>query len=322
MQAHHDPKHGSARLGQTPGLRAALTASWVAALLCAGAAAAQPVAQASAPTARPAGEAPVSGWADPQAATPPPRAADVAPVMRPPAVDTLATVRQRGVLRVGVVQVAPMVMMDRSGRYVGFSVDIARRLAEDLGVRVEFVETWWSGVIPQLIDRRTDVVITGLWLNVPRALVVNFTQPTVSEGLYLLGSRQLAAQRRSLEAFDRPGVRIAVSSDPVQQRVARARFPRASVIVVDDDPLLVLTEGRAEAAVLATLSAEAVVASAPSRWFLPSTEPLARTSAAMAVRKGDPDFLAFLNTWLEIQRESGWLGERTRHWATSTEGFR
>jgi polar amino acid transport system substrate-binding protein len=263
-----------------------------------------------------------SAWAGPQAAKPTAAPDTVAPVMRPPAIDTLATVRQRGVLRVGVVQVAPMVMLDRSGAYVGFSADLARRLASDLGVRVEFVETWWSGIVPQLLDGQTDIIITGLWKNVPRALVLNFTQPTASEGIYLIASRPLAAQRRSLDAFNQAGVKIAVSTDPAQQAVAKARFPRATVMAVEDDPLLVVTEGQAQAAVVATLAADAVVASAPQRWFLPSPEPLSRTSAGMAVRKGDPDFLAFLNTWLDIQRESGWLAERTRHWATSTEGFR
>jgi polar amino acid transport system substrate-binding protein len=268
------------------------------------------------------GDMPVSAWADPQAVKRVPAADTVAPILRPPAVDTLATVRQRGVLRVGVVQVAPMVMLDRSNTYVGYSVDLARRLAADLGVRVEFVETWWTEVIPKLLDGHADVIITGLWMNVPRAMVVNFTQPTASEGIVLIASRPLAAQRRSLDAFNQPGVKIAVSTDPAQQAVAKARFPRAAVTPVDDDPLLVVTEGRAHAAVVATLAADAVVASAPRRWFLPSPEPLARTSAGMAVRKGDPDFLAFLNTWLDMQRESGWLAERARHWATSTEGFR
>lgn len=263
-----------------------------------------------------------SAWADPQAVKRAPAADTVAPILRPPAVDTLATVRLRGVLRVGVVQVPPMVMLDRSNTYVGFSVDVARRLAADLGVRVEFVETWWTEVMPQLLDGHSDVIITGLWMNVPRALVANFTQPTASEGMYLIASRPLAAQRRSLEAFNQPGVKIAVSTDPAQQRVAKARFPLATVTPVDDDPLLVVTEGGAQAAVVATLAADAVVASAPKRWFLPSPEPLARTSAGMAVRKGDPDFLAFLNAWLEMQRESGWLAERARHWSTSTAGFR
>lgn len=277
-----------------------------------GAAAAGAQAPASAP----------SSWVDPQAVRQRPAADPVAPILRPAAIDTLATVRQRGVLRVGVVQVAPMVMQDRSNTYVGFSVDLAHRLAADLGVRVEFVESPWSGVIPQLLDGYSDVIITGLWKNVPRALVVNFTQPTATEGMYLIASRQRAGQRHGLEAFNQPGVKIAVSTDPAQQATAKARFPRATVTPVDDDPLRIVKQGQADAAVLATLSADAVVASEPRHWFLPSPEPLARTSAGMAVRKGDPDFLAFLNTWLDMQRESGWLAERERHWATSTDGFK
>lgn len=264
-----------------------------------------------------------AGYRDPQAPPPPAPWVEPAPVMRPsPMVDTLATIRQRGVLRVGVVQVPPMVMQGTQQQFVGYSVDLARRLADDLGVKLEFVETWWTEVIDDLLQRRSDVIITGLWVNVPRALVVNFTQPAATEGIYLIGSRPLARHLRTLEAFDKPGITIAVSTDEAQQRVARARFPKARVMPVDDDPLQVLTEGRAHAAVLATLSAEAVVASAPGRWFLPVSQPLARTSAAMAVRKGDPDFLAFLNTWLDIQRDQGWLDERQRHWATSTEGLR
>jgi polar amino acid transport system substrate-binding protein len=294
----------------------------MAALLLALLLAVLPTTPAAAQGTATSADAAPSAYADPLAAPPRPPQQDIAPVMRPPAVDTLATVRQRGVLRVGIVQVPPMVMLDRQNRYVGFSVDIARRLAGDLGVQLEFVETWWSEVIPQLLERRSDVIITGLWLNLPRALVVNFTQPTAIEGLHLIASRPLAAQRRTQADFDAPGVKIAVSTDPVQQQAAKARFPRATLLVVEDDPLLVLSEGRAQAAVVATLSAEAVVASAPRRWFLPTGEPLARTSAAMAVRKGDPDFLAVLNTWLDIQRENGWLAERVRHWATSTEGFR
>lgn len=264
-----------------------------------------------------------AGYAD----APGPAAADAAPaepppVMRPPAVDTLATVRRRGLLRVGVVQVPPMVMRDRQDRLVGYSVDLARRLADDLGVELAFVEASWPEVIPLLLSQRCDLLLTGLWVNVPRALVVNFTRPTVTEGLYLFGAVATASSRRSAEAFDAPGVRIAVAADPAQQRVAAARFPRARRLVADADPMALLQRGGADAALLATIAPEAVVAAAPRRWFLASTQPLARTSAAIAVRKGDPDFLAFLDTWLDLQREQGWLDERARHWATSLEGFR
>ena len=75
----------------------------------------------------------------------------------------------------------------------GYSVDIARRLADDLGVQLAFVETSWPDVIPQLLSQRSDLLLTGLWKNVPRALVVNFTQPTITEGLYLFGATMATA---------------------------------------------------------------------------------------------------------------------------------
>jgi polar amino acid transport system substrate-binding protein len=279
---------------------------------------------AGAQTAPAAPDAAASGAGYVEADSPARRAApqDVEPVPRAPGFDTLATIRKRGVLRVGVVQVPPMVLVDKDRKLVGFSVDVARRLADDLGVKVQFVETWWSEIIPQLLEQRTDLILTGLWQNVPRALVVNFSQPTTHLGVYLFASKPLAGKRRTLDDYNQPGIRIAVSTDPAQLAVARARFPRANILAVDDDALLVVTEGRAAAAVAATLSAQAIVDSAPRRWFLPSTEALSATSAAIAVRKGDPDFLAFLNTWLDIQREQGWPQERARYWSTAKEGLK
>jgi polar amino acid transport system substrate-binding protein len=53
--------------------------------------------------------------------------------------------------------------------------------------------------------------------------------------------------------------------------------------------------------------------------FLPLGKPLSSTFTAMGVRKGDPDFLNYLNTWLAFQRDEGWLGERTAYWSSATE---
>ena len=44
----------------------------------------------------------------------------------------------------------------------------------------------------------------------------------------------------------------------------------------------------------------------------------ARASVAMAVRKGDHDFLTFLNTWLTVHRAEGWLDERALHWSSAS----
>jgi polar amino acid transport system substrate-binding protein len=271
-------------------------------------------AQPTTPTASAA--TPGSGFVDPSRLPPRPPAQDVAPIFRAPAVDTLATLRQRGTLRVGVVPVSPMVMRDAKGELVGYSVDLARRMAQDLGVDVEFVPTTWADIVPGLLGRHYDLIATGFWATVQRALVVNFSDATATEGIYLVANRSLIGRKSTLADFDRADVRIAVYAGTPQEALAKRRFPHAKLLRIDDDHMEPVLQGRADAVLVPTLSPQAVLASAPGKLVLVQSQPLASTPAALAVRKGDPDFLNFLNTWLMLRRGEGWLDERAAHWSS------
>lgn len=124
---------------------------------------------------------PRQGYEDPEGVPVRPPAVDVEPVWARPAIDTVATVRRRGTLRVGVVSNEPYVMRNANGDLVGFSIDLGRQLAADLGVDVEFVPTSWSQVIADLVGNHFDVIACGLWITPSRALVVNFSSPTSME---------------------------------------------------------------------------------------------------------------------------------------------
>ena len=78
---------------------------------------------------------------------------------------TLEQVLQRGVLRVGMSTFVPWAMKDKTGKLVGFEIDVATRLAKDMGVKVEFVPTQWSGIIPALVTGKFDVIIGGMGTN-------------------------------------------------------------------------------------------------------------------------------------------------------------
>lgn len=258
-----------------------------------------------------------SGFVDPQGIPLRPPVQDIEPVTRGPSVDTLATIRKRGVLRVGVGLSEPMVMHDAKGELIGFSVDIAHKLAEDLGVKVEFVRTSWSQLVPDLIERHFDVIIAGLWATPARALVVNYSEPTATEGVYVVANRSMAAGLKAVQDFNRPNVGIAVYAGSVQERLARRHFPQAKLIPVagDDDQLAPVIQGKAHAALVATLAPQRLVRAAPHKLVLPFAKPLSATFTAIGLRKGDPDFLNYLNTWLALQRSEGWLGERAAHWS-------
>jgi len=76
--------------------------------------------------------------------------------------------------------------------------------------------------------------------------------------------------------------------------------------------------GEADAALVPTFAPQVIVRAAPDRLAAPFAQPLSSASAAIDVRKGDPDFLNFLDSWLAVQRDEGWLDERTSFWADPT----
>lgn len=273
-------------------------------------------APAQAQTSTPA-RTPGAGFADP--AFPGLRAAplDDNPVWRTPGIDTLATVRQRGRLRVCVVPVEPMVMNTADGDFTGYSVDLARKLAQDLSLSLDIVPSGWNLVVADLVQRQCDLIASGLWVTLPRALVVNFSSPTAHDGIYLVASQRTVPGKTALADFDQPGMSVAVYAGTPQEALARRLLTKARIIATADDPLQQVLEGRAQAALAPALVPQALLQAAPGQLYLPRSTPLASTPAALAVRKGDPDFLRLLDTWLGLQRDSGWLEERLLFWSDS-----
>jgi polar amino acid transport system substrate-binding protein len=264
---------------------------------------------------------PGQGYDDPTGIPLRPPVVDVEPVWARPAIDTLATIRKRGTLRLGVVPTEPFVMRNAEGELVGFSIDIGRRLADDLGVNIEFVPTSWTQIVPDLVGNHFDVIATGFWITPARALVVNFTQPTSVGAVYLVASKALAAAMKSRQDFNRPDVKIVVYAGSSQEGLAARLFPKATLVRVeaDADPLAPLMDGKAHAVLVTTPTPQLVVNHAPDRLFLPFADALQTTSTAAAIRKGDADFLNFLNSWIAFRQEDGWLTERQRYWFQTTE---
>ena len=94
----------------------------------------------------------------------------------------LETIQQRGKLMVGMSTFVPWAMRDKEGNLIGFEIDVATKLAEDMGVEIEFVPTAWSGIIPALLAEKFDVIIGGMSITPQRNLTVNFTAPYANSG--------------------------------------------------------------------------------------------------------------------------------------------
>jgi len=76
----------------------------------------------------------------------------------------VAYIQGKGTLIVGITDFAPMDYKDASGEWIGFDADMARIVAEKLGVEVQFVEIDWDNKIMELDSKNIDVVWNGMTL--------------------------------------------------------------------------------------------------------------------------------------------------------------
>ena len=76
----------------------------------------------------------------------------------------VAYIQGKGTLIVGITDFKPMDYKDESGEWIGFDADMARVVAEKLGVEVEFVVIDWDNKIMELDSKNIDVVWNGMTL--------------------------------------------------------------------------------------------------------------------------------------------------------------
>lgn len=76
----------------------------------------------------------------------------------------VAYIQEKGTLIVGITEFAPMDYKDENGNWIGFDADLAKLVAEQLGVQVEFVTIDWDNKIMELDSKSIDVVWNGMTL--------------------------------------------------------------------------------------------------------------------------------------------------------------
>src|SRR3954471_11480314 len=122
---------------------------------------------------------------------------------------TLARIRAAGILRVGTTgDYTPFSLLRPDGGYDGADIDMAHDLAAILGVRVEFVPTVWVDLLRDFLADRFDIAMGGVTVNEARAARAFFSIPTFIDGKRPLCRVADRDRFTSIEAIDRPGVRV------------------------------------------------------------------------------------------------------------------
>jgi cyclohexadienyl dehydratase len=182
----------------------------------------------------------------------------------------------------------------------GFDAAVARRYAADRGLELEFVRFRWPTLLSDLEAGRFDVAMSGITLRPDRSVAGSFSVPVVEAGaVALVGDRE---RFETLDSLDRERVRIAVNAGGYLEGVARARFPKATILALaeNDSVPRALVEEAVDAVVTDTVEVTVWGQQLPKALRL---GPFTRDRKAYLVAPAAAERAADLDAWL-LEREA------------------
>jgi len=209
---------------------------------------------------------------------------------------TLDPILKRGKLIVGIgLGAPPFGMYDANKQPSGFDVDLAKLIAQELKVEIEWVDTTSVNRIPYLLTNKVDLVISTFGSTPERAKQVSFTKPYVSWNLVLLGWKK----DREIKSYkDLKGKTIAVTRGTTQDIAITKLAPEAKIVRYEDDPVTMLAFEQKKADVMPTAEVIALKKSKENK-DMEIKGLVSRSWAAIGIRRGDPDWLQWLNTFMD-----------------------
>ncbi len=207
-------------------------------------------------------------------------------------------------LRVGTEGVySPFSYHDASGQLVGYDVDVARAVADEIGVRAEFVETPWDSMFAALEADRFDVVANQVTINAERQAKYDLSQPySVGEGVIVT-----RADDNSITSLDDLKGKVAAENATSNwSEVARKAGARVESVEGFSQAITLLTQGRVDVVVNDSIAVYAYLAETGDKSVKIAGTVGEKSEQGFAARK-DSGMLPELNRALDALRADGTL---------------
>ncbi|HEY0294697.1 MAG TPA: transporter substrate-binding domain-containing protein [Bordetella sp.] len=226
---------------------------------------------------------------------------------------TVDQIKSKGTITVGVmVDFPPFGLLDKDNKPDGYDEDIARLLAKDLGVKLDFVPVSGPNRVPYLLTGKVDLIIGALGITPERAKQVQFSDIYATTKLAVYGQKGVKVESEQ----DLKNVRIGVARASTQDMAITKRAPEGTRIQrYDDDASAVqaLLAGQVQVIGLTTTLIPELDKIAPKGAYEIKL-PLDTFSYGIAMRPGQDDLLKGVDAFLAKIKQDGTLNQLHRKW--------
>jgi L-cystine transport system substrate-binding protein len=229
--------------------------------------------------------------------------------------DLLAEIKEEGVLTVGTEGTyPPFTFHDENGELTGFDVEIAREVAERLGVEAKFMETQWDAIFAGLDSERFDMIANQVGIRPDRQEKYDFSEGYITSAAVLIVNES----NNDIKAFeDIDGKKSAQSLTSNYADIAKSHGAELVGVEGFNQAIELLAQNRADATIndkLSFLDFKKQKPDAPVKIVATADD---ASQSGLMFRKGNETLVEEVNkalqgmiddgTYLEISKK--WFGE-------------
>jgi polar amino acid transport system substrate-binding protein len=226
--------------------------------------------------------------------------------------DKLADIIQKGVVRIIVFgDVPPFGFTNANRELEGFDVDLAKKIAEALGVKLELVQATAANRIPYLLTDRADMNVAAMSVTAERARQIMYSAPYADTSLSVYGPKNLAVKAPA----DIGRNKVSVAKGTTEDLVLTSLAPRADIMRTEDNATAVQAYLSGQSQLLAANSVVVVDLAKrnPNKEF-DFKFSLRRAPAHVTIRMGEHNLLRWLDTFIFQATLNGTLNELHVKW--------
>lgn len=237
------------------------------------------------------------------------------------AAGTLDDIAKRGEIRIACqTQGAPFSFIDKNGERTGSSVELCNLIAQEMGVKVKFLNYDWDGLIPALLSKKADMLAADMTPTLKRAMKISFADPYMYTGSVVFVKND--SPIKTIEDVKKAGTKLAVLLGSTGENDAKRVFPEAKLKTYKGGgPLLInaVLAGHVEAGVNDGSAVRGQSANFPPGSVRILEGQLSKSPLSFAVRYDSPDLLNWLNLFFLHTRLDGRLDANLDYWVNSLE---
>ena len=229
---------------------------------------------------------------------------------------TLNQIIKKGVFRVAMDPgYMPFEMTSKKGGFIGFDIDLAKLMAKKMGVKLKMVAIAWDGIIPALLTDKCDIIMGGMTITQKRNLQVNFAEPYIVVGQTILIRKGLVDKIKSYKDLNDPKYTISAKLGTTGDIAVKKYMPKAKARQYETEAEAVIEVGnnRVDAFVY-DLPFNAIYSAQHPDKVYHLSKPFTYEPLGFAIRKGDPDFLNWINNFLRQIKGDGTYDKLYHKW--------